>query len=76
MVCIFGKACSKAASITGTMFCIWALLANSGTTPPYFSCTVWLAMKLDNIFPSTHTEAEVSSHEDSIASMEIDDLMI
>lgn len=28
-------------------------------------------MKLDNIFPSLHTAAEVSSHDDSMASMEM-----
>jgi hypothetical protein len=30
-----------------------------------------LAIKLDNIFPSTQTEAEVSSQEDSMARMVI-----
>ena len=33
-------------------------------------------MKFDKILPSTQTEAEVSSQEDSIASMEMDGLII
>ena len=35
-----GNAFFNAASTTGTIFSMCALLANSGTTPPYFSCTV------------------------------------
>ena len=31
-----------------------------------------MAIKLDNIFPSTHTDAEVSSQDDSMANIEID----
>jgi hypothetical protein len=58
-----------AESTTGTMFCICALLANSGTTPPYCSCIFWVAMMLDKMTPSLQTDAEVSSQEDSIASM-------
>jgi len=62
-----GKAVLRAVSTTGTICCICARLASSGTTPPYFSCTDWLAIWFDNIFPSTQTDAEVSSQEDSIA---------
>jgi hypothetical protein len=44
-----------------------ALLASSGTTPPYCSCTDWEAMMFDKILPSRHTAAEVSSQDDSMA---------
>src|SRR5690606_3181336 len=54
------------------MFCICAREASSGTTPPYCSCTAWLAMGLDNIFPSTQIAADVSSQEDSIARIVVD----
>jgi Na+/glutamate symporter len=49
-----------------------ALLASSGTTPPYCSCIFCVAIILLNIFPSLHTAEAVSSQEDSIASMVID----
>ena len=48
------------------MFFWWALEANSGTTPPNFLCTSWLATTLDKILLSDITAAEVSSQEDSI----------
>ena len=38
---------SKAAETTGTIFSWWALDASSGTTPPYFSWTAWLAVILE-----------------------------
>ncbi|MNY37076.1 hypothetical protein D3C86_1716090 [compost metagenome] len=54
-------------STTGTMCCRWVLDAISGTTPPYCSCTVCVAMILLNTCPSLITEAAVSSQELSIA---------
>ena len=62
----------NAASATGTMFCIWALLASSGTTPPYCSCTGWPAMILLSIWPSRHTATAVSSQEDSMPSIMVE----
>ena len=66
-----GNAFFKASSTTGTIFSMCARLASSGTTPPYFSCTNWLAIKLEWICPSMITEAAVSSQDDSIAKMVI-----
>jgi hypothetical protein len=60
-------ASESAASTTGTIFCICALLANSGTTPPYCSWIFWVAIILDRIRPSVQTEALVSSQDDSMA---------
>ena len=52
---------------TGTIFCCrCACEVNSGTTPPYASCTFWLAMTLLQEQPVDITAADVSSHEDSI----------
>lgn len=51
----------RAVSITGMMLLWWALEANSGTTPPYCSCTVWLAVMLARILPSHSMAAAVSS---------------
>src|SRR5436190_19047070 len=59
----------NALSTHGTIFCICARLASSGTTPPYCSCIFCVAIMLDNIFPSRQTDADVSSHEDSMASI-------
>ena len=58
-----------AVSTTGTMFCWWAREASSGTTPPYCSCTFCEAMTLERMRSPRNTAAEVSSHDDSIASM-------
>jgi hypothetical protein len=48
-----------------------ALLASSGTTPPNFSCTFWLAIILDKILPSLQIAAAVSSQDDSMAKIVI-----
>ena len=53
------------------MFERWALEANSGTTPPYFLWIFWLAITFDRTYPFFNTEADVSSHDDSIPSMYI-----
>ncbi len=57
----------RATSTTGMMFCWWAREASSGTTPPYASCTFWLATTFDRIVSFRITAADVSSHDDSIA---------
>src|ERR1700744_1640232 len=57
----------RAASTTGTMFCIWARLASSGTTPPYRSWTACPAMILERMRPSRLIAQLVSSQEDSMA---------
>ncbi len=54
-------------AITGIRFCWSAREANSGTTPPYFSCTDCVATILLSTLPLDIIEAEVSSHEDSIS---------
>ena len=59
----------RAVSTTGRIFCWCALLASSGTTPPYSSCTFCEAMTLLRKMPSTITAAEVSSQLDSIANI-------
>src|SRR5215204_1624554 len=63
-------AVSRAAFTTGTMFCICAREASSGTTPPYCSCTDWLAMTFERILPSTQIDAAVSSQDDSIPNIQ------
>ena len=55
-----------ASETTGTMFCWCALDASSGTTPPYASWTLWLAITLERSIPSLITAADVSSHDDSM----------
>ena len=57
------------ATTTGTIFSWCALEANSGTTPPYFSCIDWLAVTLECTTPFIRTAAEVSSQLDSIPRM-------
>ena len=55
-----------ASLITGTIFCMCALLANSGTTPPYISCIFCVEITLERICVFKDTAADVSSHEDSM----------
>ena len=69
--CLSTPARLSAVSTTGSMFCWWARLANSGTTPPYSSCTFCPAMTLLSRIPSRITAAEVSSQLDSMAKMVI-----
>src|SRR5690606_8337298 len=59
----------RASFTTGIRCCWCALDASSGTTPPYFSWTDCNAIILLSILPSEITEADVSSQEDSIASI-------
>ena len=59
-------ALESAKSTTGIIFFWCALEANSGTTPPYFLWTSWLAIIFDNILLSLIIAAEVSSQDDSI----------
>ena len=54
---------------TGIIFCRCALDASYGTTPPYFSWIFWLPIIFDIFFPSLIMAALVSSHDDSIPSM-------
>ena len=64
---------SNASSITGLMFSRCFLDATSGTTPPNLLCmSIWLDMMFDRTSrPFLTTAAEVSSHEVSIASINI-----
>ena len=59
----------KASCTTGTIFCWWAREASSGTTPPYDSCTAWLATTFESNTPLRMTAAEVSSQDDSMPKM-------
>ena len=67
----FTPARFNAWSIVGTMFFSCAREANSGTTPPYASCTACEAVTLLSRNPSCITAADVSSQLDSIPNMVI-----
>jgi hypothetical protein len=73
--CLSTPAVFNAVSTTGMIFAKCAREASSGTTPPYCAGINWLAVWLASILPFTHTAADVSSHEDSMAKITMESVL-